>query len=83
MSPDMTGDNIKIDHVKPICMFDVSKDEELREAFSWENTQPLIKHDHQKKGTKYNLLDYQKRFIKAYQLIKLNEEEGLNEDFLR
>ena len=30
MSPDMTSDKIEIDHVKPICMFDVSIDEELR-----------------------------------------------------
>ena len=28
--------NIEVDHVKPICMFDVSKD--LREAFCWKNT---------------------------------------------
>ena len=34
MTPDMTWDNTEIDHAKPICMFDVSKDEELRDAFS-------------------------------------------------
>ena len=53
----MTWDNIEIDHVKEIRLFDVSKDEELREAFNWKNTQPLLKHDHQKKGTKFNFLD--------------------------
>ena len=46
----MNWSNIEIDHVKPNCMFDVTKDEELREAFSWKNTQTLLKHDHQKKG---------------------------------
>ena len=40
MTPDMTWDNIEIDHVKPICLFDVSKDEKLKEAFSWKNTEP-------------------------------------------
>ena len=30
MIPDMKWSNIEIDHVKPICLFDVSNDEELR-----------------------------------------------------
>ena len=60
-------------------MFDVSKDEELREAFCWRNTESLLKQDHRQKGTKFNFLDYQLQFIKAYQLIKLNEK-GPNED---
>ena len=37
----MNWDNINIDHVKPICLFDVSKDEELKAAFNYINTQPL------------------------------------------
>ena len=73
-TPEMNWSNIEIDHVKPICMFDVTKDEQLKEAFSWKNTQPLLKKDHQLKGTKFNFLDYQLQFIKAYQFIKLNEE---------
>ena len=73
-TPDMTWSNIEVDHIKPICMFDVSKDEELREAFTWKNTQPLLKKDHQLKGTKFNFLDYQLQFIKTYHFIKLNEE---------
>ena len=52
MTPDITWGNREIGHVKPICMFDVTKDEELREAFSRKNTQPLLKHDHQQKGYK-------------------------------
>ena len=79
-TPDMTWDNMETDHVKPICLFDVSKDEELREAFNWKNTQPLLKEVHQQKGAKFNFLDYQLQFIKAYQFIKLNEER-FNENF--
>ena len=75
---DKTWDNLEIDHVKAICLFYISKDEELREAFSWKNTQPLLKHDHQQRGTKYNFLFYQLQFIKAYQFIKLNGQEGHN-----
>ena len=67
MTPEMNWTNIEIDHVNPICMFAVSKDEELKEAFSWKNTLPLLKHDHQLRGTKFNFLDYQLQFIKAYQ----------------
>ena len=33
MTPDMTWDNIEIDHVKAICLFDISNDEQLKEAF--------------------------------------------------
>ena len=34
MTSEMNWSNIEIDHVKSICLFDVSKDEELKEAFS-------------------------------------------------
>ena len=57
-TPEMNWENIEIDHVKPICLFDISDDEELKEAFNWKNTQPLLKKDHQLKGTKFNFLDY-------------------------
>ena len=72
MIPDMIWDNIQIDHVKAICLVDVSEDEELKEAFNWKNTQPLLKQDHQRKGIDFIFLDYQIQFIKAYQFNKLN-----------
>ena len=80
MTPDMTWDNIESDHVKAICLIDLSKEEEFREAFCWKSTQPLLKKDHQLKGTEYNFLDYQLQFRKAYQFLKLNDQEGFNED---
>ena len=52
----------------------MSKGEELKEAFSWKNSKPLVKQDHQLKGIKFNFLDYELQFIKAYQFLKLNEE---------
>ena len=75
-TPEMNWSNIEIDHVKRICMFDVIKDEELREAFNWKNNQPLLKHDHQQKGIKFNFLDYQLQFIKTYQFLRLTDQEG-------
>ena len=77
MTPEKNWSNIGIDHVKPICLFDVFEDEESKEAFSWKNTQPLLKEIHKQTGIKYKFLDYQLQFIKAYQFLKLNEE-GLN-----
>ena len=74
MTPEMNWRNIEIDLVKPICLFDVTKDEELKEAFSRRKTQPLLKHDHQLKRKKPNFLYYQLQFIKAYQFLQLNEE---------
>ena len=82
MPPEMNCTNIEIDHVKPICLFDVSKDEDIKGAFSWKNTQPLLQQDHQQKGIKYNFLYYQLHIIKASQFLKLNEE-GLNEEELK
>ena len=79
MTPDMTWYNIEIDHVKPICLFDVTKDEELKKAFNWINTQPLIKEVHFQKCIKFNFIYNQLKFIKANQFIKLNEER-FNED---
>ena len=76
---EMNRSNIETDHVKPYCSLDISKDEELRETCSWKNTQPLLKEIHQQKGAKYNFLDNQLQFIKAYQFIQLNEK-GSNED---
>ena len=70
--------NIEIDHIKPICMFDVSNDEELKKAFSWKNTQPLLKQDNRQKGRKFNFLDCQLQFIKAYQFIKLRFNEKIH-----
>ena len=43
MTPEKNWLNIDIEHVKPICMSDVSRDEELKENFNWKNTQPMLK----------------------------------------
>ena len=70
----MNWSNMEIEYVEPTCLFDISKDEDLREAFCWKITQPLLKQDHQHKVTKYYFLDYQLQFIRACQFFKLNEE---------
>ena len=78
MTPDMNWTKIVVDHVKPSCVFDVSKGGELREANNWKNTQPFLKKVHQQKGITFKFSDYQLQFIKAYHILKLNEEERPN-----
>ena len=53
----MNWSNTEINHVKPLCMFDMSINHEIKEAFNWKNTQPLLEEIHQKKGNKYNFLN--------------------------
>ena len=70
----MNWSNIEIDHVKPICMFDISEDQKLKKTFSEKITQPLLKEVYSEKGIKFNVVEYQLQFIKAYQFLKTNEE---------
>ena len=70
----MTWNKLQINHVKSFCFFDVSKDDKLKEAFSWKNTQPLLKHNHQHRGTKFNFLDYQLQYKKADQFLILKDQ---------
>ena len=65
MIGEMNWGNIHIDHVKPISSFDISKEDELLEAFNWKNTQPLLKEDNLRKSTKHIELDYQLQFTKV------------------
>ena len=65
MTPEMNWSNIHIDHVRSISSFDVSNEDELFKAFNWVNTQPLLKEDNLKKGSRYSEEDYQLQFIKA------------------
>ena len=59
MTPEVNWPNTEIDHVKPITLLDVSKDEEIKEAFSWKNTQPFLKEIHKQKGIKYTFFNRQ------------------------
>ena len=73
-TPEMNWSNTEVDHVKPVCVFDKSDNEQLKEAFIWRNTQPLLKKIHKQRGIRNKFLDYRLQFIKSYQFLKLNEE---------
>ena len=75
----MKWSDFEIDYVKPLLFFNVSNENDLNEVFCWNITQPLLREDHQQKRIKYNFLNHQLRFIKAFPFLKLNEE-GPNQD---
>ena len=66
--------NIEIDHVRQTYSFDVSNIEELKKAFDSVNTRPILKEDHQSKGTSSVLLALRLQFKKSYHFLKLKEK---------
>lgn len=49
------GTEWEIDHIRPICSFDLTKEEDLRKCFHYSNLQPLWKEENWMKGTLYDL----------------------------
>ena len=47
MTPKVNCSNFEPNHVKPVSSIDVSKNEDGRKAFSWINTQILLKKSSQ------------------------------------
>ena len=54
MLPNLTWENIHLDHARPLSSFDLSKSDQLKEASHYSNIQPLLKKDNLIKGDKYN-----------------------------
>ena len=56
-TPIMTWENYgtewEIDHIKPICKFDLLNEEEMYECFHYSNTQPLNKVENREKSGRY------------------------------
>jgi len=57
MTPDMTFDNIHLDHIKPISKFDLNDEDELLKCCHYTNFQPLISTDNLEKSNKWNIDD--------------------------
>ena len=48
MTPEKNWTIIEIEDMRPICLFNVSDEKELKNAFVWRDTQPFLNHiDHQ------------------------------------
>ncbi len=52
MTWEKVGPEIHIDHIIPICKFDLTKEEEQKKCFHYTNLQPLWAIDNLKKGGK-------------------------------
>lgn len=53
MSWDNYGTYWEIDHIKPICKFNLLDEEEMYKCFHYTNTQPLSKQDNREKSGTY------------------------------
>ena len=76
----MNWSNTELDHVEPICMFNISNGEELRECFNWKNTQPLLKKFINRRGEILISWIINYNSSKNIRFLKINEE-GSSEDF--
>ena len=63
----MNRSKIETDHLNPICFSKVSDGEELKEAFNWKNTQPLLKQVPHQEIRKTSLLGCRLQHIRDYQ----------------
>ena len=50
----MSWDNIHIDHIKPIFIFNLNNEEEFLQACHYTNMQPLLVSDNLKKSNKWS-----------------------------
>ena len=66
MTPEMTWKTIDLDHVRPLSSFDLTDNEQLKEAAHYTNIQPLLKIDNIKKGSKYHEHDLVVQSEKVY-----------------
>ena len=62
MSPEMNWNNVHIGHGKPVSSFDVSKDDEMGEAFNWKDIQLLFEKVNLRKSRKFNFIDHRLKF---------------------
>lgn len=63
MSWDNYGEYWEVDHIKPVASFDLTKPEEQRKAFHFQNTRPLEKWKNRKKRDK--ILENEEEFFKS------------------
>ena len=71
----MSWSNIEIDKVKPICVFDVSNTDKVKETFNSIKTQPLLKTVHQHRGTKPNIFVYVLQFTSGLSIYQIESRE--------
>lgn len=73
------GEYWHIDHVNPCASFDLSKEEDIKECFSWKNLRPLRCDKNKKKRSKIIPFDILLQELKAKVFLKgINNNESKN-----
>ena len=67
MVPEMTWENIELDHIRPLSSFNLTDPDQLKEASHYSNIQPLLKSDNRKKGARYHEHDLAVQNEKLYE----------------
>jgi hypothetical protein len=57
LTEQMKLEGYEIDHIKPICKFNLKDPEELKQCTHWTNLRPLLKKDNRNKGGKWSQQD--------------------------
>lgn len=60
-----------VDHTKPIASFDLTKDDQCKECFSWKNCRPFLAHKNIQKSTSYQPFDSVLQELKAHFFFKI------------
>ena len=81
MSIDNYGNVWCIDHCLPIASFNLLDEKELKNCFNWINLRPMYTEENNFKRAKIDNRLYLMQEIKAYQFLRLNDQEGLNQSF--
>lgn len=67
-----------MDHVIPLSLFDLNKQEEIDIAFHWTNIQVLPKKENLKKSNNFNMIEYFNHLIKVHRYITLKTKEYIS-----
>ena len=69
-----------LDHGLAVSSFNLLDENDMKKCFNWINLRPMYVEDNTIKGDKIDLRLYLLQEIKAYQFLKLNGQEGFNEN---
>ena len=83
MTVENYGSVWQIDHCLPITSFNLLDEHDIKKCFNWVNLRPMYSNENNSKNIRIDYHLYLLQEVKAYQFIKLNVQEGLNQDFYR
>ena len=70
------GSVCQIDHCLPIASFNLLDENDMKKCFNWINLRPMFSTENYSKNVKIDYHLFLLQEVKAYQFIKLNDQEG-------